>query len=106
MVRTTGGISYDTPSTVNIGGFNIPVSEAVRRGFDQKANVGKNILAATPIGKMLGGTDLSQFALFQNPYINNLAKMLGIQLMSPKLPQQRRFTGPTFRNPYGSTGGY
>jgi hypothetical protein len=55
---------------------------------------------------MLGDTNLSQMALFQNPYINNLMKILGPQFMAPSMPQQRRFTGPTFRNPYGGGGGY
>jgi hypothetical protein len=106
MVRTTGGISYDTPSTVNIGGINIPVSESVMEGFKKRATEGQNILASTPFGKMLGDTNLSQMALFQNPYINNLMKILGPQFMAPSMPQQRRFTGPTFRNPYGGGGGY
>ena len=106
MTHTTGGFSYDTPGSVNIGGINIPVSESLMEGFKKRAALGQNILAETSLGKMLGDTNLSQMALFQNPYINNLMKILGPQFMAPSMPQQRRFTGPTFRNPYGSGGGY
>ena len=117
-VHTTGGYSMDvieeaaTPNTVNIGGIKVPISDDALSAFQSKANMGQNIMNATPMGTAMQGMmpkgleGLMNNKFFQNPYINNLMKILGPQLMAPSMPQQRRFTGPTFRNPYGSTGGY
>ena len=101
-----------TPNTVNIGGIKVPISDDALSAFQSKANMGQNIMRATPMGRAMQGMmpegleGLMNNKFFQNPYINNLMKILGPQLMAPSMPQQRRFTGPTFRNPYGGGGGY
>ena len=98
-------VSESQSAAANVFGVDIPITDAAKQAFDKKAGIGRSIFGETSLGKMLPD-GLMQNELFQNPWMQNLLKILGPQLMAPSMPKQRRFTGPTFTNPYGGGGGY
>jgi hypothetical protein len=99
------------PASANMMGIDVPLSNTAHDAMLRRSANASNMMSQIPglgaigeLAKQTGGMEL-----FKNPYIQNLLKLFGPSVMGVQegaFPRQRRFTGPTFRNPYGGGGGY